>query len=307
MSAVPPRPAKRAPAPPATPTRPAIAAGADPFADLLDTRTSHGKFLMFYSEAGMGKTTLAAMFPDPMFIVTSGEQGIFLYKERGLADKNIPVVQLDPLFAHDSIPADTGHPGFLRCLEACRRFRDLKHDRKTLVIDSVSGLQDLCHQHCASKLFGGNIDGNGKDEFLSYYKGYIKSAEAFWSSELLTLLLEIVAKGYNVILLAHNMFKQVDNVGGPEFSQYRPELDKEIWKYTKKDLHGVFFLGQEVQVSIDSKTKKKSAIGDRRFIGLAPSPYYVAKSWCTPDGVGEIDCGANAQETWQNLKTVLGM
>ena len=78
-------------------------------------------------------------------------------------------------------------------------------------------------------------------------------------------------------------------------------------EYTKKDLHGVFFLGQEVQVSIDSKTKKKSAIGDRRFIGLAPSPYYVAKSWCTPDGTSEIDCGANAQETWQNLKAVLGM
>lgn len=298
------RPAKRAPQPP---QRPSITASANPFDDLLDTRTSHGKFLMLYSEAGMGKTTLAAQFPAPMFIVTSGEQGIFLYKERGLVSKDIPVVQLEPLYSHDSIPADTGHPGFVKCLETCRRFRDMKHDRKTLVIDSVSGLQDLCHQHCASKLFNGNIDGNGKDEFLSYYKGYIKSAEAFWSSELLTVLLEIVAKGYNVILLAHNMFKQVDNVGGPEVSQYRPELDKEIWKYTKKDLHGVFFLGQELLVSVDSKTKKKSTVGDRRFIGISPSAHYVAKSWCTPEGVKELDCGDTPQETWAILKEALGM
>jgi hypothetical protein len=60
-------------------------------------------------------------------------------------------------------------------------------------------------------------------------------------------------------------------------------------------------------VSIDQKTKKKNTVGDRRFIGLSPTTYYTAKSWCTPEGVTEIDCGESAKETWSKLKEALGM
>ena len=109
------------------------------------------------------------------------------------------------------------------------------------------------------------------------------------------------------MLLAHSTYKDVDNPVGPNFKQFIPELDKNIWKYTKKDLHGVFFMGQEMQVVVDTKTKKKQAMGDRRFIGLTPSTYYVAKSWCTPEGVTEIDCGESAAETWTNLKSNIGL
>jgi hypothetical protein len=296
------RPIKRAPAPPTN--RPAITASSQNiFEDLIEAKPQHGRFLMLYSPPGMGKTTLAAQFPAPMFITTSGEQGIYLYKERKLVPADIPIIQLEPLAPHDEIPAG-GHPGYLRCMTAMQRFRDGKHDRQTLVIDSTSGLQDICYQHCASMLFDSDMDSK---DFTAYYAGYTKAAEAFWSSELLSTMLEIVAKGFNVVLIAHSTFKPVNNPNGPDYDQYRPELDKNIWKYTSKDLHGVFFMGQEILVSIDQKTKKKNTVGERRFIGLSPTTYYTAKSWCTPEGMTEIDCGESAKETWSKLKEALGM
>lgn len=302
--APPPRPAVKRPTPPITTPRPVITAGASPFSDVIDNRTRHGKFLMLYSEAGEGKTTLAAQFPNPAFIVTSGEQGIFLYKERNVVSRDIPIIPLEPLFQHTEIPAGEGHPGWKKCINMLHRFCNNEHSYQTLVIDSTSGLQDLCFQHGASMLFDGDMDGK---DFCDYYRGYSKAAEVYWSGEFLPLCLNIVAKGLNVILIAHSTYKPVNNPTGPDYDQYRPALFKSIYEYTKKDLHGIFFIGREVNVAIDQKTKKKQTLGDRRFIGLSPNTYYTAKSWCTPEGVTELDCGESAADTWSVLSKALSM
>lgn len=308
------RPLKKAPVTRPTeteltpPTKPKavkkITASNNHFDEFQSVQSKHGTFIMLYSEPGMGKTTLAAQFEKPIFVCTSGEQGIYLYVTRKVVDPTIQIITLEPLYAHDEIPPGTGHPGYNKLMKILQTFRDEAHDLKTLVLDSASGMQDLCYQHCASKLFGGDIDGK---DFNSYFAGYSKAAESFWSSEIMATLLEIVAKGLNVVILAHATYKPVDNPVGPDFNQFRPELDKNIWRYTKKDLHGVFFMGQEVQVAVDTKTKKKTALGERRFIGLTPSTYYVAKSWCTPEGETQVECGSSAAETWAALKPILGI
>jgi AAA domain len=292
--------------------RPAMAAkvvksGTDPFADLVGDEEHFGRFLMFYSEAGMGKTTLASQFEKPMFITTSGEHGAAIYKERGLIPRETTIVPLEDVYEQDSIPDGDGHPGWDKCLKTMDRFLNANHGRKTLIIDSVSGLQELCFQHCASKLYKGDMSSKAKDGYLSFYGGYIKAAEAYWDAQFLSLCLKIVRKGYNVILLAHSVYRQVDNPVGPDFQQYEPQLFSRIWSFTKKKLHGVYFMGQMVNVTIDEKTKKKKTLGDRRFIGISPSTYYIAKSWVTPTGESEIDCGENAAETYKNLCAVLGM
>jgi len=297
-------PIKRRPTPPQSTTKamPTLTASTGSFDDLIDTRTSQGKFLMIYGEPGEGKTSLSAQFPNPLFITTSGEQGIFLLKQRKVVDTTIPIIVLDELFPHDQIPDGTGHPGWIKCLETLTRFRDNSHGLKTLVVDSTSGLQDLCFQHCASVQYSGDMDG---DQFNGFSRGYTKAAESYWSSEFLPLCLAIVAKGLNVVLVAHSTYRQVENPSGPDYNRFQPALGKQIWDFTKKDLHGLFYLGREVMVSVDAKTKKKNTVGDRRFIGVSPSTYYVAKTWCTPND--EMEVGNSAAETWKNLRVALGM
>lgn len=302
-----PRPPGAAPAAATKPAnRPAMAIpkASSVFDDLLEEVPDHGKFLMLYSEAGMGKTTLAGCFPDPIFITTAGEQGIHIYKQKGIADKKMPVISLPALQPDEEIPVEDGSPGWLKLIDAMKRFLEGQHTKKTLIIDSVSGLQDLCFQHCASKLFGGRM--NSKD-YTDFYRGYTKAAEQFWSGEFLPLCLAIVKKGYNVVLIAHSTSKEVDNPTGPNYMRYEPALNKQIWERTKKDLHGCYFLGQQILVAVDNKARTKKAQAERRFIGLTPSTYYIAKSWCTTEGVTEIDCGETAAETYTKLAEVLSM
>jgi hypothetical protein len=291
---MPPRPRRRPPAKPsAKPAAKRTVAATDLFSDLCEDSGVHGKFLMFYSEAGEGKTTLAGQFPAPLFITTAGEQGASIYKQTGKLQAGTPVIKLDALFAHSEIPSESGHPGWIKCMETLRRFLTGKHNYKTVVIDSTSGLQDLCFQHGASMLYEGKMD--------------TKSAECYWSGVFLPLCLQIVAAGYNVILIAHSTLRDVTNPTGPDFEQYRPALMKTVWEYTKKDLHGIFYLGREVNVQIDAKTKKKKTMGDRRFIGFQPSTYYIAKSWVTDSETEELDAGSNERETYKSLAKLLGI
>lgn len=296
-----PRPTKPA-NPMAPPATPRMRAGENPFDDLIDESPTHGRFILLYSEAGEGKTTLAAQFPAPLFIASSGEQGVHIHKQRGAIPPSVQVIDLDPLYDQNSIPRGIGHPGWKKLMSAMTRFRDSKHQYKTLVIDSTSGLQDICFQHCASVLFNGDM--TSKD-FNDFQRGYTKAAEVFWSGIFMPLCLEIVAKGLNIVLISHSTTKTVANPVGPDYDQYQPQLTKGIFNYTKKDVHAIVYLGRTVSVLNDEKTKKRKAVGDRRFIGVAPNTYYIAKSWCGESE--ELDCGTSPSETYKVLQGVLGI
>ena len=308
---MPPTPKKRPPTrkaaqKPARPTtkKPAITAD-DCFGDLTETEVQYGHFIMFYSEVGEGKTTLAAQFEKPLFVQTAGEQGAIIHRQSGQIDNAISIVNLEPLYSPENIPSHGGHPGWLKCMETMKRFATKKHDRKTLVIDGVSGLQELCFQHCASLHYNGDINSKGKDGFQSYHTGHRIAAENYWSAEFMQACLEIVRRGYNVILLAHSTFKTVDNPIGENFDMARPALHKQVLEFTKKDLHGIFYLGRNVSVVIDEKSKKKTTVGADRFVGLSPSQWYMAKSWGNHPQHDEVKCGKSAAETYKNLVGVL--
>lgn len=255
---------------------------------------------MIYSDAGEGKTTLAAQFEKPLFIVTNGEQGVHIHKTNGVIDQTIPIIDLPGPFMADDIPTG-GHPGYLKAIKVMQRFASGKHDRKTLVIDSMSGLEILLVQHCASMLYNGDI--NGKD-FNSFYAGYNDTVTKFLIPQFIRLCLDIVAKGYNVVLLAHSTIKDFKNPTGNDFPRYQPQLYSKAFEALRKDLHGIFFMGRNVSVQSDKK-KQVKASAETRFIALAPSCYYVAKCWSSKQGVSEIECGDNAAQTYANLMNVL--
>lgn len=48
----------------------------NPFPTLTGDQPTPGKFLLFYGDPGVGKTTVAAHAPKPLFVTTSSEKGI---------------------------------------------------------------------------------------------------------------------------------------------------------------------------------------------------------------------------------------
>jgi hypothetical protein len=263
-----------------------------------------GKFFLIYGDPGEGKTTVAAQFPKPLFIITAGETGIDSAKRVGVAAKDIPVVRLDPLYPVDDIPAGTGHPGFEAIVSTLNSFAAGGHDRRTVVIDTLSGVERIVEQHCASIEFNGNMAGREKDEWNSYGSGVIRT-EAYWNSEFLAACQRCVVAGYNVVLLAHCAIIDVKHPSLPDFKKYQPDMGKRIFNTTNKVVQYVFFFGRQPEYATDKKTKKQSVTSMDRFVGIAAETWYTAKNW---DNLQDpIFCGSSAAETYNNINEKIGI
>jgi len=277
----------------------------NPFPTLTGDQVQPGKFLLFYGEPGVGKTTVAAHAPHPLFVTTSSEKGIQEAVSVGVVPAEVAdnIVVLPALSDPSAIPAG-GHPAWTTLMDIMDTFLEEEHTRRTLIIDTASGLQPICHQHCASMLFDCNMDDPAG--FMNYQQGYLKAAEHYWNGEFLARCNKLTTAGYNVVLICHSTTMAVPNHGGTDFECYAPALIKgakkeNTYDYTMKTCSAVLYFGQHTAVSTRDRTTKVSA--QYGFIGVRGSGWFTAKNWYNL--TDEIECGSSAAETWTNLNTKL--
>lgn len=257
-----------------------------------------GKFIMMFGDPGEGKTTLAAEFPEPIFIITHGETGIDSAKNAGVARKDIPVVRLEELYKNDEIPDGVGHPGYTKCIETLWAMSKGGHDRRTAVVDTLSGFEKINEQHCASLEFKGDMKGRQQDEWNAWAAGP-RRAETYWNSEFIPACLACIEAGYNVVLLAHCKSATIKNPNGPDYQRYQPDLADRIFNSTAKSLQYLLYLGKQPDFETDKATKKRTVKSNERFIGITNETWYAAKNW---DNLQDpIFCGMSSKETYANL------
>lgn len=264
-----------------------------------------GTFSLLYGKPGTGKTTLAAQFPKPLFIITSGETGIDKAKELGVADKTIPVVELESPFDSSSIPKSGGHPGYIKAIETLHAFAKKKHDRRTAVLDTLSGFELLALQHCASIEFDGDTESRKQDCWNHYATGPRRMAEGYWAGEFLPACIACVNAGYNVVLVGHTNIRNVPNPAGVNYEEYRPELHDRLISTTTKVVHNILFMGMSTEMAEASSKGGKQIVGAKnRFIGLdAEATWYMAKNW--NNLTDPVFCGTSAKDTFSKLSEVL--
>lgn len=253
----------------------------------------------------MYKTTTAAQAPDSLFVTTADEKGILEAIQASVVPTTIEdVVVLDSVSPQGEIPLG-GHPGWKLLIDTLDTFSQEDHKYKSVIIDTASGLQGLCHQHTASMLYDGDM--NNPQGFMNYQQGYLKAAEQFWNGQFLRSCNEITAKGLNVILICHCCTMAVPNLGGAEYECYAPELirgakKENIYEYTMKTVSAILYFGK--QVITTTNEKKKRRVGSQiNFIGVQDQGWYKAKNWYNLQN--EIDMGDSAQETWSLLTSHL--
>lgn len=281
-------------------TEPTIKPPANPFNATTEVPNA-GIFTLLYGPPGEGKTTFAAQFPKPLFIITNGETGIFSAKNTGVADKSIPVLELEGLFA--TIPKSTGHPAWDVLTTTLDTFLKGKHDRRTIIIDTLSGLEALCFQHCASLKFDGDMASRHQDSWNHYAKGQHTAALLYWQNEFLNKCIDIVRKGYNIVLIGHSNLRLQVNPNGVDFNLYNIELTPKVLTYTNKIIHHIWFFGREQIFHTEQGTKKKKVLSNDRFIGMNTTTWYTAKNWNNIQD--PIDCGRSPKETYTNLTKLI--
>lgn len=209
-------------------------------------RVARPQKLVLYGVEGIGKTSLAAKTPEPLFIDTEG----------GTAHLDVRRLQKpetwEELLALIHEVAATP--------DVCR----------TLVIDTADWAEQMAIDHICQKYKQPGIESFG------YGKGYTFLSEEF--ARMLTACDEVIRSGKNVVITAHaKMRKQElpDEAGA--FDRWELKLSKQTAPLLKEWPDALLFLNfKTFVVSTESNTHK--AQGGKRVIFTSHHPCWDAKN-----------------------------
>ena len=199
-----------------------------------------------YGSEGIGKTTFAAAFPEPLFIDTEG----------GTAHMDVrridrPQSWEELLSIISEVAADPN---------VC----------KTLVLDTADWAEALCVAYVCQKYKQNSIESFG------YGKGYTILAEEF--GRLFSALDAVIASGKNVVITAHakmRKFEQPDEQGA--YDRWEMKLSKQVAPLLKEWCDMLLFLNYKTYV-VTTETNAKKAQGGKRVIYTSHHPCWDAKN-----------------------------
>ena len=209
-------------------------------------KVESAKKVVIYGPEGIGKSTLASRFPDPVFVDTEGST-----KELDVARYPAPMSWNDIITAVEDCAAEA----------PC----------KTLVIDTADWAEQFCVKAVCQK------NGVGGIEDFGYGKGYVYLAEEF--SKLLKACDKCIESGINVVFTAHAMmrkFEQPDEMGA--YDRWEMKLTKKAAPTLKEWADMVLFCNYKTDVITDQNTKSKKATGGRRVMYTSHHPCWDAKN-----------------------------
>jgi GTPase SAR1 family protein len=202
--------------------------------------------VLVYGPEGIGKSTFASKFPDPLFIDVEG------------STKHLDVKRLD---APES---------WTMLMEEVRFVILNPANCKTLVIDTADWAERLCVAHVCAKAHKDGIEDFG------YGKGYTYLAEEF--GNLLNLLSEVIDKGINVVLTAHaamRKFEQPDEMAA--YDRWELKLQKKTAPLVKEWCDMVLFANYKT-FTVKSENEKPKAAGGKRVLYTTHHPAWDAKN-----------------------------
>jgi GTPase SAR1 family protein len=204
-----------------------------------------------YGVEGIGKTTFAARFPDPLFIDT----------ENGTAQMDVKRLPRPDAWVEllSEVEWVYNHP------DSC----------KTLVLDTADWAERLCIEAvCAQH----QVDGI---EAFSYGKGYVYAQEEF--GRLLDKLEMVRKLGIHIVIVAHAMmrkFEQPEETGA--YDRWELKLSKKIAPMVREWVDALVFVNYKVLVvNVDGKgaTKGKNKVqGGKRVMYMTHHACWDAKN-----------------------------
>ena len=244
----PPAPKKTAP-PPAPAAATAAAPTTGKVFSVTSGREEGAQRIVIYGPGGIGKTSCAALAPDPVFFdLEMGTREIELRRVKGVDTWS------------DLREA-------VRAVDGCQ----------TVVIDTVTKAEELAIAHVLRTVKTDKNEFAVTPESYGWGKGYQHIYDTFLL--LLTDLDGLIRAGRNVILIAHDCVANVPNPSSEDFIRYEPHLQTS--KGGKASIRSkvfqwadhVFFIGYDVAV----KDGKGRGAGTRTIFPKE-MPTHMAKS-----------------------------
>ena len=207
--------------------------------------------VVIYGTEGIGKSSLAAQFPEPLFIDTEG------------STDNMDVARLDKptswVMLNNQIAFIKANP------TVC----------KTLVIDTIDWAESLCVDNLCA------MHGKKGIEDFGYGNGYVYAKEEM--GRFLNKLQDLIEIGINVVLTAHaqiRKFELPDEMGA--YDKYELKLGKKTSSQTaplvKEWADLLLFCNYKTYLISQEKSTKKKAQGNQRVMYTEHNPAWDAKN-----------------------------
>jgi hypothetical protein len=221
-------------------------------AEMKQVRSTLPPRILIYGPPKQGKTSLAAEFPNAVFLqVEEGTPGDLELTSFGLLT------------------------GFDAVMDALSALYSEEHDRQTVVLDSVDKMEPLIWAKACADNSWSSIEAPG------YGKGYVE-ADRVWRELLDGLNALRRDRAMTVVLIGHSTVTTFPNPAGAEYPRWDIRLHKRAVGLIQDEMDAILMLNQEPAIKTEEqgfgKKRATATGGPARWIYCEGRPSHVAGS-----------------------------